>query len=72
MQATSYLALNLEIFADPLIIQWWVHGAGNSKVPPKALHGILDTMPVDYKWTMEFPLQVIGREVQINHNRAMT
>ncbi|KAH9220939.1 hypothetical protein DL95DRAFT_382896 [Leptodontidium sp. 2 PMI_412] len=51
---------------------WWVHGAGNSKVPPKALHGILDTMPVDYKWTMEFPLQVIGREVQINHNRAMT
>ncbi|KAG4437788.1 hypothetical protein IFR05_006723 [Cadophora sp. M221] len=51
---------------------WWVHGAGNSKVPPKAIHGILDTMPVDHKWTMEFPLQVIGKEVQINHNRTMS
>lgn len=47
---------------------WWVHGAGSCKVPPKAINGILKTMPIEYRWTMDFPLRVVAKEVKINHD----
>ncbi|PVH72356.1 hypothetical protein DL98DRAFT_470538 [Cadophora sp. DSE1049] len=47
---------------------WWVHGAGSGKVPPKAINGICKTMPVEYRWTMEFPLRVVAKEVKINRD----
>merc|ERR1712093_404333 len=47
---------------------WWVHGAGSCKVPPKAINGILKTMPIEYRWTMDFPLKVVAKEVKINHD----
>ncbi|KAK0107337.1 hypothetical protein ONS95_004029 [Cadophora gregata] len=48
---------------------WWVHGAGDSRVPPKAVNGFCSTIPIEYRWAMDFPLRVIAKEVKINREK---
>jgi hypothetical protein len=45
---------------------WWIHGAGQQKVPNKAVLGIRGLMPIDWLWTMEWPLNIIAREVTLD------
>jgi hypothetical protein len=45
---------------------WWIHRAGQQKVPNKAVLGIRGLMPIDWLWTMEWPLNIIAREVTLD------
>lgn len=45
---------------------WWIHGAGEQKVPNKAVLGIRGLMPTEWLWTMEWPLNIIAREIKLD------
>lgn len=44
---------------------WWIHGAGVYRVPIKAILGIQGLMPTDWLWTMDWPLQIIRKEIDL-------
>jgi len=44
---------------------WWIHGAGEFKVPLRGVQGISFLMPSDWRWTMDWPWNIVsqGREI---------
>ena len=47
---------------------WWIHGAGDQKVPHKAVNGIRELMPTEWLWTMTFPMNIIAKEIKLDFN----
>ena len=39
---------------------WWVHGVGNNKMPRKNVQSVLTRMPLELRWTMEWPMRILG------------
>jgi len=44
---------------------WWIHGAGQRKVPLKAVRGLRALLPPEYQWAMEWPMRVISKEISL-------
>ena len=47
---------------------WWIHGAGQQKVPIKAVQGIRGLMPSQWLWTMDWPMKIISKEITLDAN----
>jgi hypothetical protein len=47
---------------------WWVHGAGEWKVSEKAVWGTQRLMPTEWLWTMNWPLKVVSKEIDIEYH----
>jgi hypothetical protein len=45
---------------------WWIHGAGDQKVPNKAVNSIRELMPTEWLWTMTFPMNIISKEIKLD------
>jgi hypothetical protein len=45
---------------------WWIHGAGQQKVPHKAVLGIRGLMPMEWLWTLEWPLNIVAKEITLD------
>jgi hypothetical protein len=45
---------------------WWIHGAGDHKVAIKAVLGIQGLMPTEWLWTMDWPVQIVRKEIDLN------
>jgi hypothetical protein len=41
---------------------WWLDG-----IPEKEVIGINSIMPIPWKWTMDWPLNLISKKSPINH-----
>jgi hypothetical protein len=41
---------------------WWIHGKGIFEVVHRDVQGTYQLMPVHYKCTMDWPLQMLGDE----------
>jgi hypothetical protein len=46
---------------------WWIHGAGEWKVSETAVWGIKGLMPPEWLWTMDWPLKVVSKEINIEY-----
>jgi hypothetical protein len=65
--AMAILARNLcllSFFEDSKA--WWIHGAGQQKVPNKAVKGIRGLMPSQWLWTTDWPMKVISKEITLD------
>jgi hypothetical protein len=47
---------------------WWIHGTGINKVVIKAVSGIQKLMPPEWQWTMDWPLKVVNKEIDLYSN----
>ncbi len=71
--AMALIARNISLLAlvgDSLT--WWIHGAGQCKVPTRAVQGLTDLMPIDWMWTMDWPRKVATGEVKLTPNGPST
>jgi hypothetical protein len=46
---------------------WWIHGDGEWRVSEKAVGGIKALMPTEWLWTMDWPLKVVSKEINIEY-----
>jgi len=64
--AAALLARNMALF---VFVEdsnaWWIHGSGPNRVPYKAVWGIQGLLPVNWLWTMEWPIKVISKEITL-------
>ena len=44
---------------------WWIHGAGEHKVALKSVLGIQKLMPPPWNWTMDWPVKVVLKEIDL-------
>jgi hypothetical protein len=44
---------------------WWIHGAGEHKVALKSVLGIQGLMPQEWKWTMDWPVNVVLKHIDL-------
>lgn len=44
---------------------WWIQGAGEHKVAVKCVLGIQSLMPTEWQWTMDWPVKVVLKKVDL-------
>jgi hypothetical protein len=45
---------------------WWIHGAGEDKVCTRQISGICSLLPAELRWTMDWPLRVLSKQIRIS------
>ncbi|KAG0652453.1 Sterol uptake control 2 [Hyphodiscus hymeniophilus] len=66
--AMALMARNLCLltFFEDTSKAWWVHGAGEKKVATTAVLAIRKSMPLEWLWTMAWPMNVVSREIKLD------
>jgi hypothetical protein len=44
---------------------WWIHGDGQWRVEKCSVRGIQSIMPLEWLWTMEWPLKIISGDIEL-------